>query len=153
MLSSLFTVTIISLYRYHWKSDLCVWTLKCAECCFTSHTIFVLQYMHTKIDHFCTQTMFYMGNSMTSRSDISLNNWLCQLSIQFTNLLCESWTYDIVAHTFDIRLKLKLFEFTVNYFFEEFICKSSRSDGVFSHKWANRYTNLNFSSFNMHNWN
>ena len=94
-----------------------------------------------------------MGNSMTSRSDISLNNWFCLLSIQFTNMLCESWTYGIVAHTFDIRLQLKLFKFPVNYFFEEFICETSRSDGVFSHKWTSRYTNLNFSSSNMQKWN
>ena len=93
------------------------------------------------------------GNSMTSRSDISLKIWFCLFFIQITNTLCESWTYGIVAHTFDIRLKLELFKFTVNYFVEEFICETSRSDGVFSHKWASRYTNLKFSSFNIHKWN
>ena len=89
----------------------------------------------------------------TQGVNISLNNWFRLLSIQFTNTLCESWTHGIVAHTFDIRLQLKLFKFPVNYFFEEFICETSRSDGVFSHKWTSRYTNLNFSSSNMHKWN
>ena len=46
----------------------------------------------------------------------------------------NAYTYGTVAHTFDIRLQLKLFKFRVNYFFEEFICETSRSDGVFSHK-------------------
>ena len=93
------------------------------------------------------------GYSMTSRSDISLNNIFCLLSIQFTNMLCESWTHGIGAHTFDIRLQLKLFKFPVNYFLEEFICEMSRSDGVFSHKCTSRYTNLYFSSSNMYKWN
>ena len=106
-----------------------------------------------KVEGSAPPSFWDRGNSMTSRSDISLKIWFCLLFIQITNIVCEGWTYGIVAHTFDIRLKLKLFKFTVNYFFEEFICETSRSDSVFSHKWASRYTNLNFSSFNMHKWN
>ena len=38
-------------------------------------------------------------------------------------MLCESWTYGIVAHTFDIRLQLKLFKFPVNYFLRNLFVK------------------------------